>query len=143
MAALTADKARSRLGEPIAVGRGGVAASSTIFLGSIVMTNAGGFCVAGATATGQFAQGVCTKKVVGTAANGGAEVAFEIGDFEFTSGTAGDALTVANIGDTVYIQDDDTAAATDGTGTRSALGKMVSIHPVSGKPVVRVGIGLL
>lgn len=138
--ALSADKARLRIGEPFALVRCPLAASTTIHMGSIVMAQAGGYCVVGATATGQFVQGVATKKAVGNGTNGGVEVGVECGDFEFTSGTAGDALTIANVGDTVYLSDDDTANATDGTGTRSALGKMIGVS-VNGKPVVRVGIG--
>jgi hypothetical protein len=140
--ALSADKTRTRFGEPTHYPKGHpVAASTTIYMGSIVMANAGGYAVVGATATGQFALGVARKKVVGNGTNGGATVEYECGDFEFESGTAGDALTIANVGDQVFLQDDDTAAATNGGSTRSALGTMVGVS-ANGKPIVRVGLGL-
>lgn len=137
MTALSKDIGRMRLGQPITIGRGPAAASVTFYQGSIVMTNAGGYVTVGATATGQFVRGVCTTGKVSPASNGAVEVAWEEGDFEFASGTAGDALTVANIGDTVYIIDDNTVGATDGGTTRSAAGKMIAVSP-NGNPIVRV-----
>lgn len=141
MTALSKDIGRLRLGEPIAVGRGPAASSVTFYTGSIVMTNAAGYNTVGAAATGQFARGICTTGKVSPASNGAVEVGWEEGDFELESGTAADALTVANVGDTVYIIDDNTVGATDGTGTRSAAGKLVGISP-NGKPIVRIGLGL-
>lgn len=137
MTALSKDIGRMRLGQPITIGRGPAAASVTFYQGSIVMTNAGGYVTVGATATGQFVRGVCTTGKVSPASNGAVEVAWEEGDFEFASGTSGDALTVANIGDTVYIIDDNTVGATDGGATRSAGGKMIAVSP-NGNPIVRV-----
>lgn len=137
MTALAKNTPRLRLGEPIALGRGPAALSITFYEGSIVMSNAGGYVTVGATATGQFVRGICTTSKVSPASNGAVEVGWEEGDFELESGTAADALTVANIGDTVYIIDDNTVGATDGTGTRSAAGKLVAISP-NGKPIVRV-----
>lgn len=140
--ALSADKARDRMGNPIHVPKAHpVVASTTIYMGSIVMANAAGYATVGATATGQFALGVATKKVVGNGTNGGVSVPYECGDFEFESGTAGDALTIANVGDQVFLIDDDTAGATNGGATRSALGTMVGVS-AAGKPIVRVGLGL-
>lgn len=139
--ALTGDKARLRVGEPIAVGKHPVATATTIYLGSFVMANAGGYAVPGATATGQFALGVATKKVVNSGANGAEKVPYEVGDFEFTSGTAGDALTIANVGAQVWIIDDDTVGATNGGATRSVAGILVGLS-TAGKPIVRVGLGL-
>lgn len=141
MTALSKDIARLRLGEPITQGRAPMATSTTFYAGSIVMTNAGGYATPGAVATGQFARGVCSLGKANSGSNGAAEIAFEEGDFEFESGTVADALTVANIGDTVYIIDDNTVGATDGTSTRSAAGKMVGLSP-NGKPIVRIGLGL-
>lgn len=139
--ALTKNVARLRLGEPLALGRGPAASSITFFDGSIVMSNAGGYVTVGATATGQFARGVCITALTSPASNGAVEVGWEEGDFEFDSGTAGDALTIANVGDDVYIIDDTTVGATSGTNTRSLAGKMIALSP-NGKPIVRIGLGL-
>lgn len=141
MTALAKNIFRMRFGEPVALGRGGAAASTTFYNGSLVMTNAGGYVTVGAAATGQFARGVCTTPKVSPGSNGAVEVGWEEGDFEFESGTAGDALTVANIGDNVYIIDDNTVGATDGSSARSVAGKMVGLSP-NGKPIVRVGQGI-
>jgi len=141
MTALAKTIGRMRLGEPIALGRGGAAASVTFHGGSIVMTNAGGFVTVGATATGQFVRGVCNTPKVSPASNGAVEVGWEEGDFEFESGTAADALTVANNGDTVYIIDDNTVGATNGGATRSIAGTQIGISP-NGKPIVRI-VGLM
>lgn len=141
MTALAKNIARQRLGEPLALGRGLAAASITFYEGSILMTNAAGYVTVGAAATGQFARGVCTTSKTSTATAGITEVGWEEGDFEFESGTAGDALTVASIGDTVYIIDDNTVGATDGSSARSAAGKMVALSS-NGKPIVRIGLGL-
>lgn len=142
MTALSKDIQRLRLNaDPITLGRGPAAQSITFYRGSIVMTNAGGYVTVGAAATGQFARGVCTTPCVSPGSNGAIEVGWEEGDFEFESGTSGDALTVANIGDTVYIIDDNTVGATDGSSARSAAGKMVAVSP-NGKPIVRIGLGL-
>ncbi len=137
MTALAADKARMRLGPPVRLGRCGVATATTIYAGSLVMANAAGFAVPGATATGQFVLGVAILKVVNAGAKGAIEVGVEEGDFEFENSAAGDAIATANIGDTVYIVDDNTVALTDGTGTRSAAGKLVGMS-VNSKPIVRV-----
>jgi hypothetical protein len=138
MTALAKSVARMRLDtSPIAVGRGPAAASITFYEGSILMTNAGGYVTVGATATGQFVRGICTTAKVSPASNGAVEVGWEEGDFELESGTAGDAITVANIGDTAWIIDDNTVGATNGGATRSEAGKIVAISP-NGKPIVRV-----
>ncbi len=140
--ALTGDKARLRVGEPIAVGQHPVATNTTIYQGSLIMANAGGYATVGAAATGQFALGVATKKVVNNpGANGAEKVPYEVGDFEFNSGTAGDALTIANVGDQVFIIDDDVVGATNGGATRSVAGILIGLS-AAGKPIVRVGLGL-
>ncbi len=137
MTALDKSISRLRLGNPLATGRGGAALSTTFYVGSIVMANAGGYITVGATATGQFVRGICTSAKTSPASNGAVEVSWEEGDFELEGGTAGDAITVANIGDTVYIIDDNTVGATNGGSTRSEAGKLVAISP-NGKPIVRV-----
>lgn len=137
MTALAKSISRMRIGEPAAVSRHPAAASVTFYEGSIVMANAAGYATVGATATGQFVLGICTTAKVSPSTVGIVEVGLEEGDFELESGTAGDALTIANVGDTVYIIDDNTVGATNGGATRSEAGKLVGIS-VNGKPIVRV-----
>jgi hypothetical protein len=45
----------------------------------------------------------------------------------FANSTAGDLIANANAGATCYIVDDNTVALTDGTGTRSAAGKIIRV----------------
>lgn len=141
MTALAKTIGRMRLGEPLALGRGPALASAVFYGGSIVMTNAAGFNLPGATATGQFVRGICTSPKTARSPNGTDEVSWEEGDFEVESGTAGDALTFANVGDDVFVIDDNTVGATNGGATRSTAGKLVAISP-NGKPIVRFGLGL-
>lgn len=137
MAALTGDKDRRRFGRPIQLNVGGVGTGVTIYAGAFVGVNAAGYIVPFTAATGLTPRGVAQKQVVNAGANGAEKCGAEEGDFEAENGTAGDALTVAEIGDTVYALDDNTAVKTDGTGTRSALGKLVTFS-ATGKPVIRV-----
>ncbi len=139
MAALTKDTPRLRVGEIKGKKRLPVAASTTIYAGSIVMVNAGGYAVPGATATGQFVAGVAAQGVVNSGANGALFVEVDEGDFEVTSGTAGDAITVANYGDGLFIIDDDTLGATNGGATRSAGGTCIGMS-INGKPLARIGV---
>lgn len=142
MTALAKTIGRMRLGEPLALGRGPALAGAVFHGGSVVMTNAAGYNLVGATATGQFVRGICTTPKTARSPNGTDEVGWEEGDFEMESGTAGDALTFANVGDDVYLIDDNTVGATDGGATRSLAGELVAISP-NGKPIVRFGRGLL
>lgn len=112
-----------------------VKSGAQIFVGSAVGVDATGAMVrlaAGVTAT---ALGVSADEVLGD----GIKVArYKAGAFEFTNGTAGDALTDADRGATVYAADDQTAAKL-ATGSRPVLGKLYSIT-TSGRCVVLVGV---
>lgn len=126
MTALTKDRnTHTREGELFSFG---VAASTKIFAGAIVMLNASGYATKGAAATGQ----ICVGRAEGLAdnsagSNGDISVDVRSGVFKFANSAAGDAITIAEIGDTCYIVDDQTVAKTDGTGTRSAAGKIVGV----------------
>ncbi len=118
MTAQTADRntpRRENLDFEFAVGAG-----SKIFVGAIVMRNATGYAVKGATATGQVALGVAQELADNTAgADGAIKVKVRRGLHRFANdGT----ITIADIGATAYIVDDQTVADNNGTGTRSAAG---------------------
>lgn len=117
----------------------GVATNVKIFAGSIVMLNATGYATKGATATGQIAAGRAEALADNTGgADGAISVDVRAGVFKFANSAAGDAITIAEVGDTCYIVDDQTVAKTDGTGTRSAAGKIVGVD--SDGVWVRIGI---
>lgn len=126
MAALTQDRnTHSKAGELFSFG---VATNIKIYAGGIVMLNASGYATKGAAATGQICAGRAEEQVDNT---GGADAAKAVtvrsGVFKFANSSGGDAIAIAEIGDTCYIADDQTVAKTDGTGTRSAAGKIVGV----------------
>lgn len=105
-----------------------VAASAVIDAGKIVVANATGYAAPGSVAT--------TLTYLGRAEEAKDNTGGSDGDlnilvrrkkaFKFkNSGT--DAVTQASLGKTCYIEDDETVALTDGTGTLSAAGIVVGI----------------
>ena len=104
----------------------GMAASSRIFAGSLVMLNAAGFAVSGVTATGLTYAGRAEEFVDNTSgAAGAARVAVRRNKaFKWTNdGSIAQAQLLKN----AYVVDDGTVAATDGGGTRSIAGRIVGI----------------
>lgn len=95
-----------------------VASGATIQRGGLTMLNASGEATPGAVATGQTAAG---RAETGTKDNAAA-VTVRRGTFRWKNSSAGDAITAADWGKTVYIVDDETVAKTNGTNTRSAAG---------------------
>lgn len=129
MAALTAD--RNTIARDGQIFSYPVAAGVKIYAGSLVMLDASGNAKPGATATGQVAVGRARALADNTmGAAGDISVEVEQGVFQWANSSAGDAITRAEIGDTCYIVDDQTVAKTDGTGTRSAAGKVVDVDSV-------------
>lgn len=107
-----------------------VAASTKIELGKIVCANAAGYAVEGSTATTLTALGLAQATVDNSAgANGALTVEVKRGVFKFAN-SATDAVTQASVGKTVYIEDDETVAATDGGDpvTKSAAGKCLGVE---------------
>lgn len=106
-----------------------VAANTKIFAGALVVVNASGYAAPGSTATGLKAAGRAEEQVdnIGGAA-GAKSVTVRRGVFKFKNAAA-DPVGIARILDTCYIVDDETVAASSGTGTRSAAGKVVGIDP--------------
>lgn len=99
-----------------------MAATVKIWGGSLVMRNAAGYLTKGATATGCVGVGRAEKTVDNTGAAGAVSAEYRIGLFLFANSTAGDQITIADIGKLCYIVDDQTVAKTDGTATRSRAG---------------------
>jgi len=102
-----------------------VAGSTICYGGGIAVANATGYAEPGTTATGKTALGRFNQRVDNSAgADGALNVEIERGVFEFAnSGT--DAVTQAEVGKTIYIEDDQTVCKT-ATG-KSAAGKCVGI----------------
>jgi len=119
MVALTADRNTPEMSPGERVGLLGAAQS--IFNGSILMRNASGHLIKGATATGSFGVGRAEDPGASTAA-GVTSQRYRPGVFRFANSSAGDLIVVADIGAVCYIVDDQTVAKTNGTNTRSPAG---------------------
>jgi hypothetical protein len=103
-------------------------AAAKVLAGTIACLNAAGYAVGGSTATTLVADGVFQETVDNSGgAAGDLTVRVEKGIFQFANSAAGDAITIAEIGDDCYIVDNQTVAKTDGTGTRSKAGKIYDV----------------
>ncbi|WP_160286835.1 hypothetical protein [Pseudomonas knackmussii] len=103
-----------------------VAAAKKIFAGALVMASATGYATPGATATGQTYLGRAEEYVDNSSgADGDATV--EIRRNKAFKWANDGSITQAHLMQTAYIVDDETVAATDGTSTRSAAGRIVGI----------------
>lgn len=119
MAALTEGRnTPERVGNDLA---GLLGASQTIFAGALLMRNASGHLIEGATATGSVGVGRAEEAMTSTTA-GVTAIRYRRGTFRFANSAAGDAITIAEAGAVCFIVDDQTVAKTDGTGTRSRAG---------------------
>jgi len=100
-----------------------VGAASKIFAGAIVMRNATGFLIRGATATGSFGVGRAEALADNSAgADGAINCTYRRGVFRFANSSAGDLIAQADVGAKCWIVDDQTVAKTNGTNTRSPAG---------------------
>lgn len=119
-----------------------MAASTTIYAGSIVVLDTAGNAEPGATATGKIAVGVAEEyKVSTTIAATNIKVA--TGVFRFANG---ETITKAHIGDVCYILDDATVYRTS-TG-KSALGVIADVDSLGvwveiRSPLAAATVGLL
>lgn len=101
-------------------------AAQSIFIGSILMRNAAGHLIKGATAIGSF--GVGRAETRGASTTAGVTVqAYRPGIHRFANSAAGDLIATADIGTVCYIVDDQTVAKTNGTSTRSPAGVIDSV----------------
>lgn len=125
MTALTKDRNTPRIEGDVFVYD--VAAATKIFGGGLAVLDASGNAEPGSTATGKTAVGRAEEQVDNSAgAAGDKTVKVRRGVFCFEN-DGGDAIDKSNLGGTAYIVDDQTVAATDGTGTRSAAGTIEQI----------------
>ena len=124
MVALTADR-----NTPRAEGderQGTLGANQTVFAGALVMRNASGDLIKGATATGSFGAGMALERQSSTTA-GVTAIRYRPGIFRFANSAAGDLITKADIGTVCYVVDDQTVAKTSATNTRSPAGVVDSV----------------
>lgn len=103
------------------------AAGAKIYAGAIVVANAAGFAAPGSAATTLTYLGRAEESVDNTNGANGAVTALvrRLNAFQWANDGS---VTQAHLGKTAYIVDDQTVAATDGTGTRSAAGRIVGVE---------------
>lgn len=105
-----------------------VLANAKIFAGALVALTAAGYATPGAVSTTLKKPGRARDTVDNTGgANGAKTVEIEYGCFAYANSAAGDAITIADIGASAYIVDDQTVAKTNGGGTRSVAGEIVDV----------------
>jgi hypothetical protein len=96
-----------------------VAANKKILAGSLTVLDASGNAAPASTATGLKGAGRASETVDNTGGSAGAvSVTVERGVYLYANDGS---VTRAHIGSPAYVVDDQTVAATDGTGTRSAV----------------------
>jgi len=124
----------------------GLAANAKVWQGSIVVQDPfSGYARNGYTATGLIVLGRAEQPTFGSlpvvvppgigsnvydntsGANGGLNVYYRQGVFNFANSGGVDLCAVTNIGSDCYIVDDQTVALTDGVGTRSRAGKIMNV----------------
>jgi len=111
-----------------------IAASTLIYPGAIVCLS-GGYVVNATTATGLVCIGICDGLTLkpgftadnSTGSNGAFLVRVHPGVFDLQYGTAGDAITQANVGATVYLINETTVGATNGGGSRPVAGLLAQV----------------
>ncbi len=129
MAALTKPRSTPRLGQDIAPYDFPIAANTKVWLGSIAcIDGTNKRMVPGSTATTLTCVGRSRDTYDNTGGAGAAFIACaESGIFRWDNSSAGDLIAQADVGNVCYIVDDHTVAKTDGTGTRSAAGKIIAV----------------
>ena len=115
------------------------AANVRIFTGALVVLDATGNARPGYTAVGLIARGRAEVTVDNSTGAAGAQVVkSRSGCFGYATDGS---ITRAHIGKTVYIVDDQTVAATDGTATRSAAGPLKDLEGSGATAIAWVQVG--
>lgn len=121
MVALTADRGTAQRGSQEFAYP--VAAAIKIFAGALVCVNASGLATKGAVSTTLKTVGVAVEQADNSAGAASAiNVKVRRGCWRFANSSAGDQITLADVGATCFVVDDQTVAKTNGSSTRSAAG---------------------
>ena len=104
-----------------------VAGSTLIYAGALVVLNSNGYAAPGSETTGLTARGRAEHRADNSdGADGDRSVEVRRGVFRFAN-SGSDPVERNHIGGDAYIVDDQTVAATDGSGSRSAAGRVVDL----------------
>lgn len=104
-----------------------LAANAKVFAGGLTVVNASGWGAPGSTATNLTYVGRAEETVDNTGGSNGAK-SVPVRRLQAFKWTNDGSITQAHLMKTAYIVDDQTVAATDGTGTRSPAGRIVGIE---------------
>lgn len=145
MTALTGDIQTVRYGTPGNASQpaypGPLAGSTTVYGGSICLTNSSGQVKnAASPASTDLCWGLVHAQAVNATANAwntpldttGEPFQVDTGSFYLNGGTGADTLAQSNIGQTVYVVDEQTVGLTNGSGTRPVAGVLVNIDTTQG-----------
>lgn len=143
--ALTADVATFKYGVPGNASQpaypGPIAASTTVYGGSICLTNSSGNIKNASSPTStDLCWGLVHTQTTNSSAGvwntpldvRGQPFQVDTGSFYVSAGTGSDALTQANIGQPVYVINETTVGATNGGLTRPVAGILVNIDTSQG-----------
>jgi hypothetical protein len=104
-----------------------VKANTKLYAGSMAALDASGLLVPMSTGLGLKGVGRNERQVNNTGANGAVIADVKRGTFRFANSSAGDLITLADIGSDCYGVDDQTVAKTNGTNTRSVAGRVYDV----------------
>ncbi len=128
----------------------GMAASTTIYIGSMVAINASGYAVPASAdaslkivgcATGPTA-GLPGASVVSTSVAGATNINVRRGVFFFENSASTDAITIAHVGRLCYVVDDQTVALTSGGGVRPVAGTIMGVSTSTDLQIAPTGAGV-
>tara|TARA_R110000868_G_scaffold268096_4_gene527341 strand:- start:277 stop:690 length:414 start_codon:yes stop_codon:yes gene_type:complete len=100
-----------------------VAATTTIYNGSLVAVNAAGYAVPASDASGLIVQGRAEEQVVNSGSAGDKSIEVSTGVFKLAT-SGGSAAVQADVGDNVFVLDDQTVVKTGGTTNTIVAGVM-------------------
>lgn len=131
MTAISTAKARTRVGQPPPIGPVSlkIKGSTKIVAGALVEKDTSGYAVNAATnATGKTI-GVAQETYDNTSGSDGDITGdFMPGCWCFANSSAGDAITIADIGKDCYVVDNNTVAKTDNSAARHIAGRVYSVE---------------
>jgi len=110
-------------------------ASATVYRGSVATTRSGYLVAASSPQSTDVVWGLIDQAgpgnidgapgIIGGTTNGAVTVDVATGTFWLSAGTGSDAITVAQLGQEVYLIDEKTVGATSGGGTRPVAGVLI------------------
>jgi hypothetical protein len=114
-----------------------VAASTQIFAGAMVSSNATGFAVPASDTAGEVVLGIAEEQVDNSAgADADLEIRVRKGTFELN--TLGTVVNQADVGRTVFVSDDNNVEKTAGVVNNIPAGTLDSLDVESGLPWVTI-----